>query len=266
MLHRRVSASLLYLALSGVAGGGCGRGGGGGGGGGGTGGSGGGGGTTQIPPGPNGNPNGNCPSPPPRWRRTFRPTTVVGTGTADSCTAAAVAAVAGGGGVTFNCGSAPVTIVVPEIDIINDGGIKGDRSVTIDGGELITLSGGGRNRVLRQNTCDRNLHYTSSHCQDQETPHLVLQNIGLGAGKAAANATEKGAARHMFQAARSSCSTSASATARSPTWERTFLAGRSTPSSRPPSPYFIVNSTFDGNNGSSGGALGSIGTSVRRPS
>ena len=59
--------------------------------------------------------------------------------------------------VTFNCGSDPVTIKVPEIKIFNDGGL-GDGSVTIDGGGLITLSGGGANRILYQNTCDQSLH------------------------------------------------------------------------------------------------------------
>jgi hypothetical protein len=66
-----------------------------------------------------------------------RPTTVVGTGTAASCTFAALqAAVVKGGVVTFNCGPAPVTIAVmatmilpPMIDTV------------IDGGNLITLDG-----------------------------------------------------------------------------------------------------------------------------
>ena len=111
------------------------------------------------------------------------PTTVVGTGTAASCTPAAVtAAVAGGGVVTFNCGPDPLTIVVPEIEIINDGEITKDGSVTIDGGGKITLSGGGKNRILRQNTCDSTLHYTSTRCDLQSTPHLVVQNIGFTAG------------------------------------------------------------------------------------
>jgi hypothetical protein len=81
------------------------------------------------------------------------PTTVIGDGTAASCTGAkVVSAVAAGGVVTFNCGADPLTIVVPEIKIINDGGASKDGSVTIDGGGKITLSGGGQNRILHQNT------------------------------------------------------------------------------------------------------------------
>ena len=63
----------------------------------------------------------------------------VGTGTAASCTDAALnAALDGGGLVTFNCGSAPVTI-----DISTGTGTKTIAADTIiDGGGLITISGG----------------------------------------------------------------------------------------------------------------------------
>ncbi len=58
---------------------------------------------------------------------------VVGTGTASSCTEAALnAALAGGGSITFNCGTSPVTIMVTRA-------IAADTS--IDGAGLITLSG-----------------------------------------------------------------------------------------------------------------------------
>jgi hypothetical protein len=74
---------------------------------------------------------------------------VVGTGTAASCTDAAVdAALAGGGVVTFNCGSAPVTI-----DISTGTGTKTISSdTTIDGGGLITVSGGNRVGAFSVNT------------------------------------------------------------------------------------------------------------------
>ena len=64
---------------------------------------------------------------------------VVGTGTAASCTDAALnAALAGGGLVTFDCGPAPVTI-----DISTGTGTKTIAAdTTIDGGGLITISGG----------------------------------------------------------------------------------------------------------------------------
>ena len=64
---------------------------------------------------------------------------VVGTGTAASCTDAALdTALAGGGSVTFDCGPDPVTI-----DISTGTGTKTIAAdTTIDGGDLITISGG----------------------------------------------------------------------------------------------------------------------------
>jgi len=64
---------------------------------------------------------------------------VVGTGSAASCTDAALdAALTGGGLVTFSCGTAPVTI-----DISTGTGTKTIAvDTTIDGGGLITISGG----------------------------------------------------------------------------------------------------------------------------
>lgn len=68
---------------------------------------------------------------------------VVGNGTPASCNEATFSqALVGGGVVTFNCGINPVTIRVTEKVITTN--------TTIDGaGNLITLSGGGTNRVLR---------------------------------------------------------------------------------------------------------------------
>jgi len=74
--------------------------------------------------------------------RPARGDAVVGTGTPGSCTEAALnAALAGGGNVTFNCGANPVTITVTSTK-----GIAGEMS--IDGGGLLTLSGGGRAQVF----------------------------------------------------------------------------------------------------------------------
>ena len=69
---------------------------------------------------------------------------MVGTGTAASCTDAALnAALAGGGLVTFDCGG-PATI-----DISTGTGTKTIAAdTTIDGGGLITISGGNTVRVF----------------------------------------------------------------------------------------------------------------------
>ena len=77
-------------------------------------------------------------------RHTARAAGVVGTGTAASCTDAALNAVlAGGGLVTFNCGG-PATI-----NISTGTGTKTiSADTTVDGGGLITISGGDSVRVF----------------------------------------------------------------------------------------------------------------------
>jgi len=91
---------------------------------------------------------------------TTKPTTVVGTGTAASCTEAALdAAVVKGGIVTFDCGASPTTITVTaEVPVTTD--------TTIDGGHLVTLSGGKATRIL---------HIKSAW--NVATPLLTVQNL-----------------------------------------------------------------------------------------
>lgn len=73
------------------------------------------------------------------------PTTVVGTGTAVSCTFAALnAAVTRGGIITFNCGSAAVTIAVTAT--LN---LPTNVNTVIDGGGRVTLDGQNAVRILR---------------------------------------------------------------------------------------------------------------------
>jgi hypothetical protein len=188
------------------------------------------------------------------------PTTVVGTGTAASCTADAVVnAVHKGGVVTFDCGPDPLTIAVPEIDIYNDGG-QGDGSVTIDGGGKITLSGSGTHRILYENTCDQTLHWTTSHCQAQDTPHLVVQNIAFTGGSGTADQSHLGggaiyAAGGTFKAVSTRFFDNVE-----PTLGQDY-AGGAIYTTNETQPVYVVASSFDQNSGCSGGALGSIGTS-----
>jgi len=114
------------------------------------------------------------------------PDHVVGNGTPESCTADAfIAAVEQGGKITFNCGPNPVTITLDRpAKVFNDAATD----IVIDGGGLITLSGRGRSRILYMNTCDKNQHWTTSHCQNQETPRLTVQNITFADG----NSTTEG--------------------------------------------------------------------------
>ncbi len=125
---------------------------------------------------PAGNPDGDCTVPAEAGPAdTSAPRTVVGDGTPASCTGDAfIAAVAGGGVITFDCGPEPVTITVDRpAKIFNDTGPE----IVIDGGGLVTLSGGGDSRILYMNTCDEAQVWTTSHCDDQDHPRLTLQNL-----------------------------------------------------------------------------------------
>lgn len=125
---------------------------------------------------PAGNPDGDCEIPAAAGLAdSSNPRTVVGTGTSESCTAQAfVDAVAQGGVITFDCGPDPVTITLTEpAKVVNDTGPE----IVIDGGGLVTLSGGGSTRILYMNTCDEAQKWTTSHCNDQDHPRLTVQNL-----------------------------------------------------------------------------------------
>jgi hypothetical protein len=94
-----------------------------------------------------GNPAGHVDVPPAgRAVNTSHPNHVVGNGRAASCTSAAVVRdVAAGGIITFDCGPKPVTIVMTTTASV----IKTRHLVVLDGGGLVTLSGGGKQRYPR---------------------------------------------------------------------------------------------------------------------
>ena len=98
------------------------------------------------PPGPPpGNPDGHCLIPAEAGEEdTSNPNQVIGNGTPQSCTSeAVVAAVAQGGIITFNCGPAPVFIVLKQTArVFNNTGPR----IVIDGGGKVTLSGDGVRR------------------------------------------------------------------------------------------------------------------------
>ncbi len=125
---------------------------------------------------PIGNPYSHYPVPPEAdLVDVSHPDQVVGNGTPESCTPEAfISAVAKGGVIVFKCGSNPTTITLDKAaKIFNDA----KQDIVIDGGGLITLSGGGKTRILYMNTCDENQHWTTSHCQNQESPRLTVQNL-----------------------------------------------------------------------------------------
>lgn len=130
---------------------------------------------------PAGNPDGNSPIPfEAGLESVTNPDIIIGNGTPESCTCdAVVQAVAQGGKIVFNCGANPLTIKMDRpAKVFNNA--KPD--VIIDGGGLITLSGDGATRILYMNTCDQNQVWTTSHCQNQDTPRLTVQNITFADG------------------------------------------------------------------------------------
>ncbi len=130
---------------------------------------------------PAGNPDGNYPVPAEAGPvDVTQPDQVVGDGTPESCTCDAfIDAVARGGKIVFNCGPDPVTITLDRpAKVFNDA----NPDIVIDGGGLVTLSGGGKTRILYMNTCDPDQHWTTSHCQNQDHPRLTVQNITFADG------------------------------------------------------------------------------------
>ncbi|MFB9339219.1 hypothetical protein [Actinoplanes octamycinicus] len=110
---------------------------------------------------------------------TSKPDRTVGKGTPASCTSAAVVkAVAAGGIITFDCGPAPVTITMTSTAKV----VNAKTKIVLDGGNKVTLSGGGKRRILYMNTCDEAQGWTTSHCYDQETPRLTVQNLAFTQG------------------------------------------------------------------------------------
>jgi len=191
------------------------------------------------------------------------PTTVVGNGTASSCTGAAVvAAVAKGGVITFDCGSAPITIPLDQTaKIFNDKGPK----IVLDGGGKVTLDGQNKVRILYMNTCDQQQVWTTSHCDDQDTPQLSVQNIRLVNGNAKSEKDGGGAifaSGGRLKIVNSRFENNVCADTGQDIGGGAVRAFQQSMGL----PLFVVGSTFGGaegrgNVGSNGGALSSIGVS-----
>ncbi len=213
-----------------------------------------------------GNPNSNYPVPSNVDTIDIsNPTTIVGNGTPESITAQAfIDVVALGGIITFNSGGLPVTITLNSpAKVYNDAA----DTVVIDGGGLITLSGGGRSRILYMNTCDPELVWTTSHCQNQEFPQLFLQNITFADGNSTAETEYDGGGAIWVRGGRlriincrffnNKCASLGPDVGGGTL--RVFDMYEDLP-------VYIVNSTFGGaegygNVGSNGGAISSIGVS-----
>ena len=130
---------------------------------------------------------------------TSHPDRWVGTGTPRSCTSRAVVrAVAKGGVIRFRCGPDPVRIELRRTAKV----VNTSRRVVLDGRGLVTLSGGGKRRILYQNTCDQRQTWTTSHCDDQATPRLVVQNLAFADGDATGRDVRRRRGRRDLRARR----------------------------------------------------------------
>jgi hypothetical protein len=130
---------------------------------------------------PTGNPSGQCAVPTEAQAVDMtRPDRIVGNGSPASCSADAfIDAVALGGKIAFDCGPDPVVITLDRpAKVVNDAA----DDVVIDGGGLVTLSGGDTTRILYMNTCDPEQHWTTAHCDNQATPRLTVQNLTFSHG------------------------------------------------------------------------------------
>ncbi len=195
---------------------------------------------------------------------TSEPDFVVGTGTPASCTSpGVVAAVARGGVIVFDCGPTPVTIVMLETArVFNDTGPE----IVIDGGGLVTLSGGGQRRILYLNTCDPDLVWTTSHCQNQDHPRLTVQNLTFVDGDATGENPDGGGAIWARGGRLKIVNSRFFSNRCDPVGPDVGGAAIRAFSQFQNQPVFVVNSTFGGPGGlgnecSNGGGISSIGVS-----
>jgi hypothetical protein len=216
---------------------------------------------------PAGTPASGCPIPDDaKAEDVSSPTTVVGDGTPESCTSRAfVDAVAKGGVITPSRAAPPPR---PSSSRRRPKVVNTSPIVVIDGGGKITLSGGGKVRILYQNTCDEKQKFTTPHCQDQETPKLTVQNLTFVDGNATGQSTDGGGGGALFVRGgrfkivnsrffRNRCEETGPDVGGAAVRVLSQFEGR---------PVYVVNSTFGGsaelaNVGSNGGGLSSIGVS-----
>jgi hypothetical protein len=137
--------------------------------------------------------------------------------------------------------------------------------VVLDGGGLVTLSGEGRRRILYMDTCDPAQVWTTSHCQDQAAPTLVVQNLSFTDGNSTGREFDGGGGGAIFARggqlrivnsvfARNRCERDGPDIGGGAVRALSQYHGH---------PVYVVNSRFSANVCSNGGALSSIGVSWR---
>ena len=170
-----------------------------------------------------------------------------------------IRAAAAGGIITFSCGPAPVTITMTATAKV----VNTSQQVVLDGGGKITLSGGGRLRILYQNTCDQAQRWTTSHCQDQPTPALTVQNLTFIDGNATGSDITGGSGGAIYAEGGALKVVNSRFVNNRCYSVGPDLGGAAIRAFEqdPAVPVYIVHSTFTGGECSNGGALSSIGVS-----
>jgi hypothetical protein len=185
---------------------------------------------------------------------------VVGHGTAASCTSkAVVAAVRAGGMISFACGPAPVIIGMRATAKV----VNTSSRVVLDGGGLVTLSGEGRRRILYMDTCDPAQVWTTSHCQDQATPNLIIEHITLIDGNSTGELFDGGGGGAIFDRGGGLRITNSVFAGNRCDRKGPDIGGGAVRalSQYDNLPVRVVDSRFTANQCSNGGALSSIGAS-----
>jgi hypothetical protein len=96
--------------------------------------------------------------------------------------------------IKFRCGPAPLRIEMRQTAKV----VNTSRRVVLDGGGLVTLSGGGERRILYQDTCDKRQIWATSHCDDQATPRLVVQHLTFADGNSTGSTYDGGGGGAIF--------------------------------------------------------------------
>jgi hypothetical protein len=135
--------------------------------------------------------------------------------------------------------------------------------VVLDGGGLVTLSGEGRRRILYMDTCDPAQVWTTSHCQDQAFPKMVIQNLTFRDGNSSGQRFDGGGGGAIFaRGGRLRIVNSVFAGNRCERDGPDIGGGAVRALSQYHGlPVYVVNSRFTANVCSNGGALSSIGVS-----
>ncbi len=127
----------------------------------------------------------------------------------------------------------------------------------------MTLSGEGQRRILYMDTCDPAQVWTTSHCQDQASPKLVIQDLAFTDGNSSGERFDGGGGGAIFARGGQLRIVNSVFTGNRCEHQGPDIGGGAVRalSQYRGLPVYVVKSRFTGNVCSNGGALSSIGVS-----